>query len=90
MLAKSTGGEFILRIEDTDRNRLVPGAEDNIINTLKWCNLHIDEGPVEGGPYGPYRQSDRKHIYQKYANELLSKGLSIQMLLFKRTIIGIT
>lgn len=76
LLAKSTGGEFILRIEDTDRNRLVPGAEDNIINTLKWCNLHIDEGPVEGGPYGPYRQSDRKHIYQKYANELLSKGLA--------------
>ncbi|RLV90107.1 Glutamate--tRNA ligase mitochondrial [Spathaspora sp. JA1] len=76
LLAKTTGGEFILRIEDTDQTRLVQGAEENIYSTLKWCGLTIDEGPNEGGQYGPYRQSERKQIYGKYADLLLEKGLA--------------
>ncbi|KAI3404861.2 MSE1 [Candida oxycetoniae] len=76
LLAKNTGGQFILRIEDTDSSRLVQGAENNILDTLKWCNLDIDEGPEKGGPFGPYRQSQRKHIYQKYAQELLDRKLA--------------
>lgn len=76
LLAKNTKGSFILRIEDTDRTRLVEGAETNIYNTLKWCGLKIDEGPIEGGEYGPYRQSERKEIYKKYADMLLEKGLA--------------
>ncbi len=65
---------FILRIEDTDQNRYVPGAENYIIETLKWVNLLPDEGVGFGGNYGPYRQSDRKEIYQKYALELVERG----------------
>ena len=76
LLAKNTGGQFLLRLEDTDQTRLVPGAEQNIYETLKWCGLKIDEGPVEGGPYGPYRQSDRMDIYKKYAQILIDKGLA--------------
>lgn len=76
LLAKSTGGQFILRLEDTDRTRLIPGAEQNIYETLKWCGLKIDEGPNNGGPYGPYRQSDRVEIYHKHAQILLEKGLA--------------
>ncbi|KAG7192158.1 Glutamate--tRNA ligase mitochondrial [Scheffersomyces spartinae] len=74
LLAKSTGGQFLLRLEDTDQNRLVEDAEQNIYDSLKWTGLTIDEGPQEGGPYGPYRQSDRKEIYQKYAQMLLENG----------------
>ncbi|KAI5967709.1 MSE1 [Candida margitis] len=76
LLAKNTGGQFLVRIEDTDRNRLVDGAEQNIFDTLKWCNLDIDESPIHGGSYGPYRQSERKEIYQKHAQILLDKGLA--------------
>ncbi|KAG5421015.1 MSE1 [Candida metapsilosis] len=76
LLAKNTGGQFVVRIEDTDQNRLVEGAEQNIFDTLKWCNLNIDESPVHGGPYGPYRQSERKEIYQEFAQDLLDRGLA--------------
>lgn len=74
LLAKSTGGQFLLRLEDTDQKRLIPGAEENIYESLKWCNLTYDEGPIIGGPYGPYRQSDRSQIYRKYVDILLQQG----------------
>lgn len=76
LLAKSTGGQFLLRLEDTDQTRLVKGAEQNIYDTLKWCGIKIDEGPMEPGPYGPYRQSERGDIYKKYADQLVQKGLA--------------
>lgn len=74
LLARKTGGQFILRIEDTDRKRYVPGAEQELMNSLRWLGLDWDEGPDVGGPYGPYRQSDRKEIYQEYAQRLISDG----------------
>jgi glutamyl-tRNA synthetase len=74
LLAKKTGGTFILRIEDTDQTRFVPGAEAYIMEALKWCGIVVDEGIAEGGPFGPYRQSDRKAIYQKYAQQLVDSG----------------
>lgn len=74
LLAKKTGGQFILRIEDTDRKRLVPGAEDELIEGLRWLGLNWDEGPDVGGPFGPYRQSERKDIYMEYARELIDRG----------------
>ncbi|KAK6456556.1 tRNA synthetases class I, catalytic domain-containing protein [Scheffersomyces xylosifermentans] len=74
LLAKNTGGQFLLRLEDTDRTRLVQDAEENIYQSLKWCNLEVDEGPNERGPYGPYRQSDRMEIYKKYAQILIDQG----------------
>ena len=74
LYARQKGGTFILRIEDTDQGRFVPGAEDYIIEALKWVGLIPDEGVGFGGPDGPYRQSDRKEIYQKYAHELVVRG----------------
>ncbi|MBV6440669.1 MAG: glutamate--tRNA ligase [Haliscomenobacteraceae bacterium CHB4] len=74
LFAKQQGGAFILRIEDTDQNRYVPGAEKYIIETLRWVGLIPDEGVDFDGAYGPYRQSDRKEIYQKYARELVTRG----------------
>lgn len=74
LFAKQNGGEFILRIEDTDQTRFVAGAEEYIFNCLKWCGMEPDESPLHGGPYGPYRQSERKELYRKYAEELISKG----------------
>ncbi len=74
LLAHQTGGQFILRIEDTDRKRFVPGAEEELMAGLRWLGLQWDEGPDVGGPYGPYRQSERKEIYQKYARELVESG----------------
>lgn len=74
LLAKKHGGTFILRIEDTDQKRYVEGAEEYIINALKWCGLEPDEGPGIGGDYGPYRQSERREIYQKYIKVLLDGG----------------
>ena len=74
LLAKNTGGQFILRLEDTDQKRVVSGAEDNIYATLGWCGFQIDEGPTSGGPYGPYRQSERVSIYKTYADMLLKSG----------------
>src|SRR5690554_4522305 len=70
LFAKKHQGDFILRIEDTDQNRFVPGAQEYIIDSLKWCGLIPDEGPEMGGQFGPYCQSERKDIYKKYANQL--------------------
>lgn len=72
LIARKTGGQFILRIEDTDRKRLVEGTEEEIYQGLKWLGVDWDEGPDIGGPYGPYKQSERKEIYQKYAEELIA------------------
>lgn len=74
LVAKSMGGKFILRIEDTDQERLVEGATDVIYNTLKLCGMHHDEGPDIGGPYAPYVQSERKDTYKPFAEELVEKG----------------
>jgi len=74
LLAKKHGGTFVLRIEDTDQKRYVEGAEEYIIEALKWCGMEPDEGPGFGGEYGPYRQSERKDIYQKYMQQLLDAG----------------
>lgn len=65
---------MILRIEDTDQTRFVPGAEEYIIESLKWLGIEIDEGPVSGGPFAPYRQSDRQAIYAQYAQQLVDEG----------------
>lgn len=74
LLAKSTGGQFLVRLEDTDQSRLVQGAEESLYETLKWCGLKWDEGPIIGGPMEPYRQSDRSPIYSKYIDQLLESG----------------
>lgn len=74
LLARQTGGTMILRIEDTDQTRFVPGAEEYILQSLAWAGIKIDEGVGVGGPHAPYRQSERKEIYLKYALELISKG----------------
>ncbi len=74
LFAKQNNGKFILRIEDTDLERYVEGAVEIIYKTLAEANMIIDEGPNEGGPYGPYVQTQRKEIYLKYAKELVSKG----------------
>lgn len=76
LLAKKNGGDFILRIEDTDRTRYVPGAEDYIVEALQWLGLEFDESPTKGGEYGPYRQSERKEqgIYKKFAEQLVADG----------------
>lgn len=72
LLARQTGGQFILRIEDTDTKRFVPGAEEEIMNGLHWLGIDWDEGPDKGGPNGPYRQSERITIYQEYAKKLIN------------------
>ncbi|KAK0260810.1 hypothetical protein B0A54_16490 [Friedmanniomyces endolithicus] len=74
LLAKRTGGQFLLRIEDTDQKRLVPDAEKRLYEDLQWAGLQWDEGPQVGGPHGPYKQSERREIYQKHAHELLEGG----------------
>ncbi len=74
LLARKTGGTFILRIEDTDQTRYVPGAEKYIVEALEWCGLRPDEGPGFGGEFGPYRQSERKALYAKYAQVLIDRG----------------
>jgi len=76
LFAKQNGGDFIVRIEDTDQTRFVEGAEEYIFNTLEWCGLTPDESPKHGGPHAPYRQSERKESYRKYAEELVTKGLA--------------
>jgi glutamyl-tRNA synthetase len=72
--ARKHGGTFILRIEDTDSQRFVAGAEEYINESLKWCGIQIDEGVVEGGPFGPYRQSQRKEMYKQFADKLIETG----------------
>lgn len=74
LFAKKHNGSFILRIEDTDSTRFVPGAEQYIIDSFKWLGLEFDEGPHVGGPYGPYKQSERREIYVKYAQQLIDSG----------------
>ena len=73
LFARKHGGTFLLRIEDTDRTRFVPGAEDYIMESLTWCGLVPDESPWSGGPDGPYRQSERQALYKRYADELIEK-----------------
>ena len=74
LFAKQHGGDFIVRIEDTDQTRFVAGAEDYIFETLAWCGLQPDESPLHGGPFAPYRQSERKPIYKQYADQLIANG----------------
>jgi len=76
LLARKHGGKVILRIEDTDRERSSRESERDIMDSLKWLGLEWDEGPDIGGPYGPYRQMERLHIYEKYVDMLLKKGLA--------------
>jgi len=74
LLARQTGGQFILRIEDTDRKRFIPGAEEEIMDSLHWLGLEWDEGPDIGGPFGPYNQSERTQIYKQHAEILVERG----------------
>lgn len=74
LFAKKHGGDFLLRIEDTDQNRYVEGAETYIIEALNWLNIPYDEGPGKEGDYGPYRQSERKGLYREYADTLIESG----------------
>lgn len=74
LLARQSGGQFILRIEDTDQKRYVPGAEEELMSSLRWLGLDWDEGPDVGGAYGPYRQSERREIYNYYAQQLIDSG----------------
>jgi glutamyl-tRNA synthetase len=74
LFAKKNNGDFILRIEDTDQGRYVKGAEDYILEALAWSGISPNEGQGVGGDFGPYRQSERKHLYKKYADELITKG----------------
>lgn len=76
IFARHHGGKFLLRIEDTDRTRSRPEYEENIYRALEWCGIHWDEGPDVGGPYGPYRQSERTEIYQEHARTLLERGMA--------------
>jgi len=74
LFARRTGGQFILRIEDTDRKRFVPGAEQELIDGLHWLGITWDEGPDVGGPCGPYRQSERGELYRSHADDLVHRG----------------
>ena len=74
LFTKKHGGDFILRIEDTDQKRFVPGAEDYIRASLEWVGIKLDEDPWNGGKFGPYRQSERKDLYRAYADQLIESG----------------
>ena len=74
LFARQHGGDLVFRIEDTDSNRFVPGAEEYILESFKWLNIEFDEGVSFGGKYGPYRQSERRDIYKKYVDVLLERG----------------
>ena len=76
LFARQHDGDFVLRIEDTDQTRYVAGAEEYIFDCLEWCGLKPDESPLTGGQYGPYRQSERKEIYRKYAEQLVKDGFA--------------
>ncbi|ESZ94556.1 hypothetical protein SBOR_5046 [Sclerotinia borealis F-4128] len=75
LLAKATGGQFLLRIEDTDTDRTVPGAEERLLRDLEWAGIQWDEGPKVGGPFAPYKQSERKAMYWEHAQTLIEAGL---------------
>jgi glutamyl-tRNA synthetase len=74
VLAHSRGGKFLVRIEDTDRNRFVEGAEEVIFASLRWFGMEGDEDPEKGGPFAPYRQSERLEIYKEYVEKLMAGG----------------
>ena len=74
LFARKHGGTMILRIEDTDQGRLVAGAEEYIIDSLAWCGIHFDESVSVGGPHAPYRQSERKALYQQFSDQLIASG----------------
>ena len=74
LFARQHGGDMIFRIEDTDSNRFVPGAEEYIIESFRWLGINFDEGVSFGGEHGPYRQSERREIYKKYVGQLLESG----------------
>ena len=74
LFAKKHNGTFVLRVEDTDQNRYVEGAEQYIVDSLNWCNIPFDEGPGKDGGFGPYRQSERRHLYKEYADKLIATG----------------
>lgn len=74
LFARQHGGELVFRIEDTDSNRFVPGAEEYILESFRWLGIHFDEGVSFGGDHGPYRQSERRDIYKKYVKQLLDAG----------------
>ncbi len=74
LFAKKHGGDFLLRIEDTDQKRYVAGAEDYIVKSLEWCGFEPDESVQKGGDFGPYKQSERRNIYQKYVQKLIDSG----------------
>ena len=76
LFAKKQAGDFIVRIEDTDQTRFVEGAEQYIFDCLKWCGMEPDESPLAGGPFAPYRQSERKENYRKYAEQLINDGFA--------------
>jgi glutamyl-tRNA synthetase len=76
LFARKYGGDFVVRIEDTDQTRYVEGAEQYIFDCLKWCGMVPDESPLHGGEYGPYRQSERKSIYHTYADQLIREGFA--------------
>ncbi len=74
LFAKKYNGTFVLRIEDTDQSRYVEGAEQYVTDALNWCNIPYDEGPGKDGGFGPYKQSERKHLYKQYAGQLIASG----------------
>jgi glutamyl-tRNA synthetase len=74
LFAKKHNGTFVLRVEDTDQNRYVEGAEDYIVEALNWCNIPFDEGPNKNEKFGPYKQSERKHLYKQYADQLIASN----------------
>lgn len=74
LFARQHGGTFVLRVEDTDQTRFVPGAEEYIVSCLEWCGMAPDESPQKGGAFGPYRQSERKESYRQYAEQLIADG----------------
>ena len=89
LLARKTGGQFLLRLEDTDQTRLVEEAKDDIFNSLKWAGLQWDEGPIIGGPVGPYVQSERTVIYKKHVQTLIDKGYAYRCFCSKERLDGL-
>lgn len=90
LLAKNTRGQFLLRLEDTDQNRLIQGAEENIYDSLKWCGIEYDEGPgVNDQKFGPYRQSERTEIYQQHVDGLLKSGHAYRCFCSKERLDGL-